>query len=66
MSIAIMYLHSLENFEEGVSHSTSNDHGIYLVQQVSNQLNLVMYLSTVSVGVWGDSVRNVWVCGVTV
>ena len=59
MSIPLMYLHSLENFEEGVGHSTSNDHGIYLVQQVSNQLNLVMYLSTVSVGGWGDSVMGV-------
>ena len=62
MSIPLMYLHSLENFEEGVGHPASKDHGVYLVQQVSNQLNLVMYLSTVSVGVWGDSVRDVWVC----
>ena len=26
-----MYLHSLENFEEGVGHPASNDHGVYLV-----------------------------------
>ena len=58
-----MYLHSLENFEEGVCHPASNDHGIHLVQQVSNQVNLVMHLSTVSVGVWGDNVRGVEVCG---